>query len=70
MNWRTLFAKLVNRSAPVEGTTVHIAEFDRSYVHDDPDNLTITTIRATEGDSWQPPPAARLDPRRPSSHHW
>jgi hypothetical protein len=33
-------------------------------------DLTERTIRATEGESWQPPAPARRDPWRPRSDRW
>jgi hypothetical protein len=65
-----LFTRLANRSSAPPRTIIHTAEFDGSYVDDHEQELTIRTIRATEGDSWQPPAPARRDPRRPRSDRW
>lgn len=71
MNWRLVLARVLRIDVvPARRTVIHTAEFDMPPRGQIISELTEETIRANEGDSWQPPPAARRDPRRPRSDHW
>lgn len=68
----TLFKRLVARASadpvPERRTVIHTADFDRPPRGQIITDLTEQTIRANEGESWQPPPPARRDPWRPRMH--
>jgi hypothetical protein len=48
-------------------THIYPAEFKRNAPGTIVTELTEEEIRSNEGESWQPPPPARRDPRRPQS---
>lgn len=73
MGLRSILARLVNRphsDRDVRRTVIHEADWTHAPRGEIVTELTETTIRANEGESWQPPPPARRDPWRPRSDHW
>ncbi len=72
MNWRSLLARALRIEPRPEPKRTRIvdATFNvppRGHIVTE---ITESTIRATQGESWQPPPPARRDPRRPRSDSW
>jgi hypothetical protein len=72
MNWRTVLARALRLKpdAPQRRTVIHTADWDRPPRGHVATELTEDVIRTNEGESWQPPPPARRDGRRPRSDRW
>lgn len=71
--WRNLLTRLINRASTKDSTprtTISDVEWTIPPRGQNVTELTEDVIRANEGDSWQPPPPARRDARRPRSDRW
>lgn len=68
--WLRILTRLAESTRDRPRTTISSVEWTIPPRGETITEVTEQTIRANEGESWQPPPPARRDPWRPSSTHW